>query len=62
MLDKTKKYKHYKNKKLYTIDQWCSIQMNDVWVSAVMYFPIDNPDQKYVRSLVEFKAKFEVEE
>ena len=60
MLDTTKRYKHYRNKKLYVIEQFCNIQMNDIWISAVLYYCIDESEKKYVRSMREFKAKFEV--
>ena len=61
-LDQTKNYKHYNNGKIYRIDQFCNIQMNEIWISAVLYYCIEEPDRKYVRSMREFKAKFEVKE
>jgi len=49
------KYKHG-NGRTYTVIDQCKIQVNDIWLSAVIY--TDNDSNKYVRSLLDFIAKF----
>jgi len=48
-------YKHYKNGNLYTVVDFCKIQVNDVWIDAVIY---TDSRSKYVRDVKEFMGKF----
>lgn len=57
MIEKDKKYIHYKNKETYIVQGFCKIQENDKWVEAVIYKPADC-EELFVRSLEEFKEKF----
>lgn len=52
-------YKHYKNKQLYEIIDYCLIQEEDKWVEAVIYRRY-NFAPKFCRSLEEFLNKFEL--
>lgn len=51
-------YTHYKNKKKYKIIDICKIQENDIWTDAIIYIQINNPNEKYVRKIIEFNRKF----
>jgi hypothetical protein len=55
------KYKHYKNNKLYIIEDTCEIQIDGKWEEAVIYREYGYV-QKYCRSKVEFFEKFKLEE
>lgn len=55
-------YIHYGNGKEYLIDSYCKIQVDNVWVDAVIYAQRFIYDQKYVRTLEEFKQKFTKQE
>jgi hypothetical protein len=50
-------YKHYKNGEFYIPVEPCKIQMNDIWVEAVIYK--DQSGNKYVRPIEEFVVKFQ---
>lgn len=49
-------YKHYKNQKDYETIDFCKMQVNDVWLDAVIYRSIEGA--LYVRSLEDFEEKF----
>lgn len=57
MIEKDKKYIHYKNKEIYIIQGFCKIQENDKWIKAVIYKP-ENCDELFVRNFKEFEEKF----
>lgn len=61
-LDLTAVYTHYKKGNEYVIEQFCKIQVDDVWVEGVIYAQRFIYDQKYVRTLEEFKQKFTKQE
>ena len=58
---------HYKNTKPYIVLGFCKIQENNNWLEAVLYTDLEiykqakNPYKidKFVRSLKEFKSKFQ---
>ncbi len=58
-LEYNKKYKHYKNNNYYIPLNSCKIQINDIWVDAVIYQEAHSFDKThYVRSIDEFLEKF----
>jgi len=57
MLQINNTYIHYKNKKTYTLINFCKIQENDIWIDAVIYKPNDC-EELFVRSKKEFQEKF----
>lgn len=59
-LSKLLSYKHYKNKKLYDIDDYASIQVRGKWVDAVIYNQVGHRSKLFVRSVEEFKRKFKI--
>lgn len=50
-------YYHYKNKKAYTVVDFCSVKINDIWCKAVIY-KTNNSDRLFARELVSFALKF----
>ena len=52
-----KKYKHYKNQKLYYFLEIVLIQINNEWKEAVLYTD-ENKELKFVREKEEFYQKF----
>jgi hypothetical protein len=60
MLSKLLSYRHYKNKRLYDVDDYCSIQVRGKWVDAVIYYQKGIRNKLFVRSVKEFKDKFNI--
>ena len=52
-------YTHYKNNKDYIIIDYCSIQENDVWVTAILYKEVDG-NILFVRSEQEWEERFKL--
>ena len=52
-------YTHYKNNKEYYIIDYCSIQENDVWVTAILYKEVDG-NILFVRSEKEWEECFKL--
>ena len=52
-------YTHYKNNKDYIIIEYCSIQENDVWVTAILYKEVDG-NVLFVRSEEDFERSFKL--
>ena len=52
-------YTDYKNNKDYYIVDYCSIQENDEWVTAILYKEVDG-NILFVRSEKEFEEKFKL--
>ncbi len=52
-------YRHYKNNKIYILIDKCKIQVQDVWLDAVIYENLEG--EKFCRSTAEFNAKFKKE-
>ena len=52
-------YTHYKNNKDYIIIDYCSIQENDVWVTAILYKEVDG-NVLFVRSEEDFERSFKL--
>ena len=50
-------YTHYKNDKDYFIVDYCAIQENDIWITAILYKEVDG-NVLFVRSEKEFDEKF----
>lgn len=57
-----KLYRHYKNKRLYTITGECIIQLNGEWRQAVIYCLYEGDGQLFCRERSEFMNKFKLEE
>ena len=55
---KNKIYIHYNNNKLYKVISEVKIQVNDIWVPAILYKE-KGKKEKYVRELQEFLLKFD---
>ena len=53
-----KKFRHYRNKKLYQLVDTCKIQENGIWIIGVIYCEVGG-NMLFVRSLAEFNCKFE---
>jgi hypothetical protein len=59
MVKKNGLYVHYKNKKIYLVDDICQVKINGEWKDGVIYS--DNTrKKKYVREINEFLEKFEL--
>lgn len=49
---------HYENNEEYRVIDKCKIQINDVWVDALIYVHNKKPYDKFVRTEYEFELKF----
>jgi len=52
-------YIHYKNGKEYIVENFCKIQVDNIWIDAVIYKENgSNNSNLYVRPTYEFLVKF----